>query len=64
MQVEHDVVVVTAEADVSLRVLVITAVGAGLGTFAWRFPAVVNPMLIVVAAYTVLDRLTEERNVR
>ncbi len=49
------------EPDVSLRVLVLLAVAALLGILAWRVPATVNPMLIAVAAYTVLDRLTDQR---
>lgn len=48
--------------DVSLRALVIAAVAAFLGAIAWRFPAAVNPMLIVVASYAVFDRLTDGRN--
>lgn len=46
------------EPDVSLRVLVLIAVAIALGVIAWRLPATVNPMLIAVAAFAVLDRLT------
>lgn len=48
--------------DVSLRALVIAAMAAILGAIAWRFPAAVNPMLMVVASFAVFDRLTGDRN--
>jgi hypothetical protein len=46
------------DGEVSIRVLVVAAVAAALGAIAWRFPLTVNPMLIAVAAYAVLDRVT------
>ncbi|MFG1799341.1 hypothetical protein ACGFI4_04080 [Micromonospora carbonacea] len=49
------------EPDVSLRVLVLLAVAGLLGVLAWRVPATVNPMLIAVATYAVLDRLTDHK---
>jgi hypothetical protein len=48
--------------DVSLRALLLGAVSIGLGAVAWRFPVTINPMLIAVAAYAVLDRLTDGRS--
>jgi hypothetical protein len=46
--------------DVSLRVLVLVGVSILLAVFAWRVPASVNPMLIAVATFAVLDRMTDQ----
>ena len=46
------------EPEVSLRALVIVTVAAAVGVVGWRFPFTVNPMLLVVATFAVLDRVT------
>jgi hypothetical protein len=38
------------------------AVSIAQGVVAWRFPFTINPMLIAVAAYAALDRLTDRRS--
>lgn len=48
--------------DVSLRALLLGAVSLGLGAVAWRFPVTINPTLIAVAAYAVLDRITDRHS--
>lgn len=53
-----------AEGEVSLRVLLVALVALALGAIAWRFPFMVNPMLVAVATYAVFDRLTERRAIR
>ena len=45
--------------EVSVRILVVSAVAAAIGTMGWRFPLTVNPMLLVVATFAVLDRVTD-----
>lgn len=44
--------------EVSLRTLVLLGVAILLGVYAWQVPASVNPILIAVATFAVLDRLT------
>ena len=51
----------STDSEVSLRVLVVMAVAAALGVVAWRFPFTVNPLLVAVATYAVLDRVTDRR---
>jgi len=46
------------EPEVSVRILLVAAVAAAIGTIGWRFPFTVNPMLLVVATFAVLDKVT------
>ena len=47
------------EPEVSLRLLVIVAVATAVGVVGWRFPFTINPMLLVVATFAVLDKVTD-----
>jgi hypothetical protein len=39
--------------------LVIVSVAAAVGVVGWQYPFTINPMLLVVATFAVLDRVTD-----
>jgi hypothetical protein len=60
MSVRRAPVGIPPEPEVSIRLLLIAALAAALGAIAWRFPFTVNPMLVGVATFAVLDRMTNK----